>query len=86
MTAIRLNGNRWVLDAGGTLQSIECAFRPTSGAPLLIFWNAESTILMKMTTMSTIVLGVLGSSAAFCQAPAAAPRTGPGVQAPQDAK
>jgi gluconolactonase len=40
---------------------------------------------MKMTTMSTIVLGVLGSSAAFCQAPAAA-RTGPGVQAPQDAK
>ena len=42
---------------------------------------------MKMTTMSTIVLGVLGSSAAFCQAPApAAPRTGPGVQAPQDAK
>ena len=42
---------------------------------------------MKMTMMSTIVLGVLGSSAAFCQAPApAAPRTGPGVQAPQDAK
>jgi gluconolactonase len=46
---------------------------------------------MKMTAMSTmmstIVLGVLGSSAVFCQAPApAAPRTGPGVQAPQDAK
>jgi gluconolactonase len=42
---------------------------------------------MKTTTMSTIVLGVLGSAAAFCQAPApAAPRTGPGVQAPQDAK
>src|SRR3954467_1286161 len=42
---------------------------------------------MKMTTMSAIVLGVLGSSGAFCQAPApAAPRTGPGVQAPQDAK
>ncbi len=42
---------------------------------------------MKMTTTSTILLGILGSSAAFCQAPApAAPRTGPGVQAPQDAK
>ena len=41
---------------------------------------------MKMTTMSAILLGVLGSSAAFCQAAPAAPRTGPGVQAPQDAK
>jgi len=42
---------------------------------------------MKLTTMSTILLGVLGSSAAFCQNPApAALRTGPGVQAPQDAK
>ena len=42
---------------------------------------------MKMTTMSTILLGAIGALAAFCQAPApAAPRTGPGVQAPQDAK
>jgi len=44
-------------------------------------------ILMKMTTISTILLGVLGSPAAFSQnPPPAAPRTGPGVQAPQDAK
>jgi len=42
---------------------------------------------MKMITMSAILLGALGSSAAFSQAPPpAAPRTGPGVQAPQDAK
>jgi len=42
---------------------------------------------MKMTTMSTVVLGVLGLSIAFSQGPPpAAPRTGPGVQAPQDAK
>jgi gluconolactonase len=42
---------------------------------------------MKMTTMSAILLGALGSSAALCQPPPpAAPRTGPGVQAPQDAK
>ena len=42
---------------------------------------------MKMTTMSAILLGALGSSVALCQAPPpAAPRTGPGVQAPQDAK
>jgi gluconolactonase len=32
------------------------------------------------------ILSVLGASAALCQAPPAAPRTGPGVQAPQDAK
>ena len=41
---------------------------------------------MKLTGMFTIVLGVLGLTVAFCQQPAAAPRTGPGVQAPQDAK
>jgi len=43
---------------------------------------------MKLTTMSTILLAVLGSPAAYCQnnPPPAAPRTGPGVQAPQDAK
>jgi len=42
---------------------------------------------MKMTTMSAILLGALGSSVALCQPPPpAAPRTGPGVQAPQDAK
>jgi len=32
------------------------------------------------------ILSLVGASAALCQAPAAAPRTGPGVQAPQDAK
>ena len=33
------------------------------------------------------ILSLVGVSAALCQAPpAAAPRTGPGVQAPQDAK
>src|SRR5580658_9227464 len=31
-------------------------------------------------------LGVLGATFALSQAPAPAPRTGPGVQAPQDAK
>ncbi len=42
---------------------------------------------MKSTTMFTIALGVLGATAAWCQAPPpAAPRTGPGVQAAQDAK
>ncbi|MCU1336743.1 MAG: SMP-30/gluconolactonase/LRE family protein [Bryobacterales bacterium] len=40
---------------------------------------------MKSTRMLTILLGALGSSAIFCQ-PSAAPRTGPGVQAPQDAR
>jgi gluconolactonase len=32
------------------------------------------------------ILSLVGVSAALCQAPAGAPRTGPGVQAPQDAK
>jgi len=32
------------------------------------------------------ILSLVGVSAALCQAPPAAPRTGPGVQAPQDAK
>jgi len=32
------------------------------------------------------ILSLVGASAALCQAPAAAPRTGPGVQAHQDAK
>jgi sugar lactone lactonase YvrE len=37
--------------------------------------------------LSTILFGALGALALFCQnPPAAAPRTGPGVQAPQDAK
>jgi sugar lactone lactonase YvrE len=38
---------------------------------------------MKSTSILTIVFGV---AAAYGQAPPAAPRTGPGVQAPQDAK
>jgi sugar lactone lactonase YvrE len=42
---------------------------------------------MKSTSMFAIALSVLGVAAAWCQTqPAAAPRTGPGVQAPQDAK
>lgn len=41
---------------------------------------------MKSTKLFTILLGVLGASAALCQAPPAAPRTGPGVQSTQDAK
>jgi gluconolactonase len=42
---------------------------------------------MNMTTLSAILLGALGSTVALCQTPpGAAPRTGPGVQAPQDAK
>jgi gluconolactonase len=42
---------------------------------------------MKLTTMSTILFGALGAVAVFSQGPPpAAPRTGPGVQAPQDAK
>ncbi len=41
---------------------------------------------MKSTGMLTIVLGVAGAAAALCQAPPAGQRTGPGVQAPQDAK
>lgn len=43
---------------------------------------------MKLTAKLAILLGLLGSLAVFLgQAPpAAAPRTGPGVQAPQDAK
>jgi gluconolactonase len=42
---------------------------------------------MKSTSMLTIVLGVLGVTAVLCQAPPpAAQRTGPGVQASQDAK
>ncbi len=41
---------------------------------------------MKSAGMLTIVLGVAGAAAALGQAPPAAQRTGPGVQAPQDAK
>src|SRR6266853_1513996 len=52
----------------------------------LIFWNAEQETTMKPTGMLAI-LGVAGVTALLCQvAPPAAPRTGPGVQAPQDAK
>jgi gluconolactonase len=40
---------------------------------------------MKSTGMLAILLGALGVLAALCQTPPAAPRTGPGVQAPQDA-
>jgi len=39
---------------------------------------------MRSTGLLTIVIGALGASAAFCQAPAAAQKSGPGVQAPQD--
>src|ERR1051325_6397400 len=43
--------------------------------------------LMKSTKLLIIVMGALGASAAFCQAPpAAAQKSGPGVQAPQDPK
>ena len=42
---------------------------------------------MKSRRLSLLMAGALGASAALCQAPPAAPlRTGPGVQAPQDAK
>ena len=42
---------------------------------------------MKPSTMTTILFGALGAVAVFSQGPPpAAPRTGPGVQAPQDAK
>ena len=41
---------------------------------------------MKSTGMLAILLGAIGSWVALSQAPPAAPRTGPGVQAPQDAK
>ena len=42
---------------------------------------------MKPLTMTTILFGALGAVAVFSQGPPpAAPRTGPGVQAPQDAK
>ena len=42
---------------------------------------------MKSQRLLMLVAGALGALAAFCQAPPAAPlRTGPGVQAPQDAK
>jgi len=40
---------------------------------------------MKSTGMLTIVLGILGATAALCQPPAGA-RTGPGVQSAQDAR
>ena len=39
---------------------------------------------MRSTRIVTIVMGALGASAAFCQAPPAAQKSGPGVQAPQD--
>jgi len=41
---------------------------------------------MKLTGMLTMLLGAIAVSVALSQAPPAAPRTGPGVQAPQDAK
>jgi len=41
---------------------------------------------MKLTTLLAICWGVLSSAAAFGQAQPAAGRSGPGVQAPQDAK
>jgi sugar lactone lactonase YvrE len=41
---------------------------------------------MTSTRLFTILIAALGASVAFGQAPAAALRTGPGVQAPQDAK
>jgi gluconolactonase len=42
---------------------------------------------MRSTGMLTMVLGVVGATAALCQIPPpAGQRTGPGVQAPQDAK
>lgn len=41
---------------------------------------------MKLTGMLTILLGAIGVSVVLSQQPPAAPRTGPGVQAPQDAK
>jgi sugar lactone lactonase YvrE len=41
---------------------------------------------MKSTGMLTILLGAIGASVVLSQQPPAAPRTGPGVQAPQDAK
>jgi len=39
---------------------------------------------MKSTGLLTIVMGALSASAAFCQAPPATQKSGPGVQAPQD--
>ena len=41
---------------------------------------------MKLTGTLTILLGAIGVSVVLSQQPPAAPRTGPGVQAPQDAK
>src|SRR5215831_10467296 len=42
---------------------------------------------MKLRAILTIVMGVLGAAAGLCQTqPPAGPRTGPGVQAPQDAR
>jgi gluconolactonase len=41
---------------------------------------------MKLTGTLTIALAVLSATVALSQAPPTAPRTGPGVQAPQDAK
>lgn len=41
---------------------------------------------MKPTIIYTILFGAVGALAVFSQNPPAAPRTGPGVQAPQDAK
>jgi gluconolactonase len=41
---------------------------------------------MRSTGLLTIVMGALGAAAAFCQAPPAAQKSGPGVQAPQDPK
>jgi sugar lactone lactonase YvrE len=41
---------------------------------------------MKLTGTLTILLGAIGASVVLSQQPPAAPRTGPGVQAPQDAK
>jgi len=41
---------------------------------------------MKLTGMLTMLLGAIAVSVALSQQPPAVPRTGPGVQAPQDAK
>jgi gluconolactonase len=41
---------------------------------------------MKRTGMLAVMVGAIGATAALSQQPGAAPRTGPGVQAPQDAR